>query len=146
MNVELSINEHIFRMASDCLKSGKPMPSDEQLAVSFSTSKPTVANAIYRLRLKGHLETDGRRVISVTPTKTRAPRSRKLDGVQSPKTKLLALVKHCDWEGVRWPPRRNIAEALNISIVSLDSLIGTLTDEGLIYRAAPGVYRMGAGV
>jgi len=143
MNAPLSINEQIFRTASACLKSGDPMPSDDQLAIRFGTSRPTVANAIYRLRCRGLLKTDGRHVISVTPTRTRAARSKTPGPSSFAKANLLALVKYCDWEGVRWPPRKNIAAALNISVTAVDATMTALAEEGLVYRAAPGVYRIG---
>ena len=62
----------------------------------------------------------------------------------TPREKILALVSHCDWHGVPWPPRANICKAIGISRPSLDRYLNLLRDDGTIYLAARGVYRVGA--
>lgn len=142
------LQRDILEIAKACLEAGTPLPPDSAIAADLGAARMRVANALFRLRKRGLLQTDGRRVLMVVEVPPEAPvpvpeapREPPENEVQ---VKLLALVRHCEKASAPWPPRRNILLALGISRSSLDHHLTALCDRGAIRREAPGDYRLGA--
>lgn len=143
----------VLSIACEHIKTGWPLPKDSELAEMLGTNRHCVGNAIYRLRQAGTLVTKGRLVLEIHPHAHKAPEPKKerpkaptrhIDRVMAARQKVAALVSYCDWNGVPWPSSANICTALSISGPMLKNHLRALRDEGIIYAAAPGVYRMGA--
>lgn len=141
------IQRSVLAVARTCIESGDELPTHAEIADELGRDRESIANAFYRLRKIGALETDGRCVrmvvdVPTEPTKAAAPETPKPNGKEI-QAKLLALARYCERAPAKWPPRRNIMEALGISKSTFERHLAALCESGAIRRVEAGNYRLG---
>lgn len=134
------------------LERGENLPPRRTFAASLGMSPGTLNVHLWQLRKLGAVEIEHPRIYMVqaeivppkpkpAPAPKPKPAPRKRIG-PSTREKMIALVKHCDWEGKQFPKLSVIATAFGVPYRTVRAVLEDLREDGTIWHAAYRTYRM----
>lgn len=142
-----SLKARTIAIMCERLKRGEAAPKYKELARILGVQPPSANTTLVQLKKSGAVVIQDGVVASVDAKIIESrlvniTKSRLQSGDPSPREKVFALVKVCDWEGIPWPKRPDICGKLGISKGTLNNSLRALALQGMIYRAAAHCYRV----